>query len=71
MIWFENDRHGNFIRHDITSNPTHLLIVECADMDGDGWADFVTGGFYAYPPYDRMSRVLLWKNIWPKRKIIK
>jgi hypothetical protein len=71
MIWFENDRHGNFIPHDITSNPTHLLILEGADMDGDGWVDFVTGGFYAYPPYDRMSRVTLWKNLWPERKIVK
>jgi hypothetical protein len=39
--------------------------LDSADMDGDGWVDFVTGGFYAYPPYDRMSRVVLWKNVWP------
>ena len=70
MIWFENDGRMNFTHHDITSNPTHLLILECADMDGDGWVDFVTGGMYTYPPYDRMSRVTLWKNIWPDRKTV-
>lgn len=70
MIWFENNGRMNFTHHDITSNPTHLLILECADMDGDGWVDFVTGGMYTYPPYDRMSRVTLWKNIWPDRKTV-
>jgi hypothetical protein len=70
VIWFENDGRMNFTRHDISSNPSHLLILECADMDGDGWVDFVTGGMYTYPPYDRMSRVLLWKNVWPEHKIV-
>jgi hypothetical protein len=68
MIWFENDGHMGFVLHDLASDPTHLLVLESADMDGDGWVDFVTGGFYAYPPYDRMSRVVLWKNVWPLRK---
>jgi hypothetical protein len=70
MIWFENIGTMKFIQHNISSNPTHLLVLDTADMDEDGWVDFVTGGFYAYPPYDRMSRVLLWRNIWPKRGII-
>ncbi len=70
MIWFENDGRMAFTHHDITSTPSHLLILECADVDGDGWVDFVTGGMYTYPPYDRMSRVTLWKNIWPERKIV-
>lgn len=68
MVWFENDGKMVFIMHDITAKPTHLLVLDVADMDGDGWADFVTGGMYAYPPYDRMSRVLLWRNNWPQRK---
>lgn len=64
MIWFENDGKMNFLRHNITNNPSHLLVLESADMNNDGWEDLVTGGMYAYPPYDRMSRVLLWKNNW-------
>jgi len=70
MIWFENDGHMNFTPQNLISNPTHLLVLDSADMDGDGWVDFVSGGMHAYPPYDRMSRVLLWRNIWPDRKII-
>jgi len=70
MIWFENDGKMNFTHHDLLSAPTHLLVLDCGDMDGDGWVDFVTGGFHAYPPYDRMSRVMLWRNNWPNRKIV-
>jgi len=62
MIWYENNGAMDFRRHHITSNPSHLLCLEVADMDSDGLQDIVTGGMHAYPPYDRMSRVLLWKN---------
>lgn len=68
MIWFENDGHMGFVLRELASEPTHLIVLDSADMDGDGWADFVTGGFYAYPPYDRMHRVVLWKNVWPLRE---
>jgi len=68
MVWFENDGNMGFVYHGLVSDPTHLLVLDSADMDGDGWVDFVTGGFYAYPPYDRMSRVVLWKNVWPLRR---
>ncbi len=68
MIWFENDGEMGFSPHDLASDPTHLLVLDTADMDGDGWVDFVTGGMHAYPPFDRMSRVLLWRNNWPGRK---
>lgn len=71
MIWFENDGKMGFTPHDLTSDPTHLLVLDTADMDGDGWVDFVTGGMHAYPPFDRMSRVLLWRNKWPHRKVVK
>jgi len=68
MIWFENDGRMGFTPRDLSSSPTHLLVLDAADMDGDGWVDFVTGGMHAYPPFDRMSRVLLWQNRWPDRK---
>ena len=68
MIWCENDGKMEFTPHNLASNPTHLLVLDSADMDDDGWIDFVTGAFYAYPPYDRISRILLWRNIWPERK---
>ncbi|MHC5142577.1 MAG: FG-GAP repeat domain-containing protein, partial [Planctomycetota bacterium] len=64
MIWYENDGKMNFTHRDLDVNCTHLLVLDAADMDGDGWEDFVTGAFHAYPPYDRMSRVNLWYNRW-------
>lgn len=70
MIWFENNGKMGFTPHDLASDPTHLLVLDTADMDGDGWVDFVTGGMHAYPPFDRMSRVLLWRNRWPERKVL-
>lgn len=66
MMWYENDGKMNFTPHGLASSPTHLLFIDSSDMDDDGWTDFVTGGMYTYPPFDRMSRVTLWKNIWPK-----
>ena len=69
MVWYENDGNMNFTYHDITSDPTHLLVLDSGDMDGDGWVDFVSGGFYAYPPFDRMGRIVLWRNDWPNRKV--
>lgn len=71
MIWFQNDGQMHFTKHDLASNPTHLLILDTGDMDNDGWVDFVTGGMHTYPPYDRMSRVLLWQNKWPERNTVK
>jgi len=66
FIWLENDGHMHFRRHDITNTPTHLLALDAGDFDGSGKIDFVTGGIHICPPYDRMSRVTLWKNNWTK-----
>jgi hypothetical protein len=67
LSWFENDGDMKFTLRHLASEPTHLLTLANADMDGDGWIDFVTGGMYFYPPYDRMSRVTFWRNDWPER----
>jgi hypothetical protein len=64
FIWLENDGDMNFERHDIANSPTHILPLEMGDFNNDGQIDFVTGGMHAYPPYDRMARVLLWYNNW-------
>jgi hypothetical protein len=64
MVWFENSGDMEFVYHNLVSEPTHLLVLDSSDMDKDGWVDFVSGGFYAYPPYDRMARVVLWKNVY-------
>jgi hypothetical protein len=65
FLWLENDGTQTFRVRDIASTPTHLLCLETGDFDGDGEVDFVSGGMHVYSPYDRMSRVRLWKNRWP------
>jgi hypothetical protein len=62
FIWLENVGEMQFKRHNITNNPSHLIILEPGDFNNDGNTDFVTGGMYPYPPFDRMSRVTLWLN---------
>ena len=64
MAWFENDGDLQFTLRPLATAPTHLLTLASGDLDGDGWVDFVTGGMHVYPPYDRMSRVTLWRNRW-------
>lgn len=66
MMWFENDGAQGFTIHPLLNAPTHLLVLDCADMDGDGWTDGVTGGMYTYPPFDRTSRIVFWRNVWPE-----
>jgi len=62
FIWLENDGNMNFIKREITRNPTHLLVCEPGDFNNDGLVDAVTGGMHTYPPFDRMSRITLWAN---------
>jgi hypothetical protein len=62
FIWLENTGNMQFIRHDITNTPTHLITLELGDFNNDGLTDMVTGGMHTYPPYDRMSRITLWIN---------
>jgi len=62
FIWMENLGDMQFIKHHITNTPSHLLTMEPGDFNNDGLCDFVTGGMYPYPPFDRMSRVTLWLN---------
>lgn len=62
FIWLENVGDMEYVKRDITNDPTHLIILETGDFNKDGLMDFVTGGMYPYPPFDRMSRVSLWIN---------
>ena len=61
LVWFENDGYMRFTLKVLSRWPTHLLTVDVADFDGSGDYSIVTGGFHAYPPYDRMSRLLIWR----------
>lgn len=62
FIWLENDGQMNFVKREITKNPTHLLTCEPGDFNNDGLVDVITGGMHTYPPFDRMGRITLWIN---------
>ncbi len=62
FIWLENSGNMQFIIHEITRDPTHLLTCEPGDFNGDGLIDVVTGGMHTYPPFNRMGRITLWMN---------
>lgn len=62
LMWFRNDGRMNFTPQVLARAPTHLLTCAVADFDGSGEPELVTGGFHAYPPWDRMSRVMIWRR---------
>jgi hypothetical protein len=62
FIWLENAGNMQFIKHEISRNPTHLLTCEPGDFNNDGLVDVITGGMHTYPPYDNMGRITLWTN---------
>jgi hypothetical protein len=66
LVVFENDGHQNFRLKILARAPTHLMTCDVADLDGDGRPVVVTGGFHAYPPFDRLSRLTLWRRNGPR-----
>ena len=67
IAWLENDGSQSFTLRVIDTAPTHLVVLDVGDLDGDGWEDLVTGGMYSHEPFDRMSRVTWWRNVWSER----
>lgn len=61
LVAFINDGHMNFTARAGAHAPTHLLTAAAADLDGTGRPVLVTGGFHAYAPWDRMSRLMVWR----------
>lgn len=62
LIWVQNLGGERFFTRALARSPTHLVTVAAADMDGDGQVELITGAMHFYPPYDKTSRVTLWKR---------
>ena len=61
MVWL-NDGKQSFTPVVLAQSPTHLITAAVGDLDGNGVPVIVTGGFHAFPPYDRMSNVTIWRR---------
>jgi len=58
---FLNNGSQDFQRVDLATKPTHIVVMDAADMNADGSMDLITGGFYFYPPFRNVQRVCLWE----------
>ncbi|AOS43053.1 FG-GAP repeat protein [Lacunisphaera limnophila] len=61
MAWL-NDGRQNFTPVVLARQPTHLITATVGDLDGNGVPVIVTGGFHAFPPWENMSSVTLWRR---------
>lgn len=62
LVWLDNNGQQQFTMHDVASAPSHLVTLTLGDFDANGTVDLATGGMHISPPYDRISRVMLWNN---------
>jgi len=62
LVAFKNDGKMNFSLHVLAREPIQLISCAAGDLDGSGRPSIVAGGFYSYPPYDRMGRITLWRQ---------
>ena len=62
LMWFRNDGKMNFEPHVLARTPKDIITLATGDFDGNGRPVLVTAGFYIYPPYDSMGRIVLWRH---------
>ncbi len=62
LMWFRNNGRMNFERRVLSMVPKDQITLAAGDFAGDGSVALVTGGFYVYPPYEKMERILLWRR---------
>lgn len=60
LVVFRNDGSANFTMQVLAHAPIRLVTCAVGNLDNSARPSFVTGGFNAYPPFDRMSRLTLW-----------
>jgi hypothetical protein len=61
MAWL-NDGHQHFTPVVLAKTPTHLAAAAIGNLDGNGVPVIVTGGLYAFPPFEHLSNITLWRR---------
>ncbi len=61
LVAFVNDGKMNFTPHVLAREPIQLMTCTAGDLDGSCRTSIIAGGFYAYPPFDRMARITVWQ----------
>jgi hypothetical protein len=62
LVWLENDGRQGFTLRPIAGAPTHLITLAVSDVSGGGRMELVTGGLHMNRPFDRLSRITLWRH---------
>ena len=62
LVAWINDGRQNFTPVTLALSPIQLMTADVGDLDGNGVPVIVTGGFHAFPPYDKMSNITLWRR---------
>lgn len=60
LMWYRNDGHMNFTPHILSREPKDLITLGVGTFDESGKPALISGGFYIYPPFDSMGRIMLW-----------
>lgn len=61
VVWL-NDGRQQFAPVVIAKTPNQLITAAVGDLDGNGVPVIVTGGFHAFPPFENMSNITLWRK---------
>lgn len=60
LMWYRNDGQMNFTPHVLSREPKDLITLGVGTFDKSGKPALISGGFYIYPPFDSMGRIMLW-----------
>jgi hypothetical protein len=62
LVVFKNDGKMNFTMHVLAHEPIMQVTCAAGNLDNSGLPSIVTGGFAAYPPFERMGRITVWRQ---------